>query len=434
MSNYQLKPHQVDALNYARKNFYSIIRGGIGSGKTLVGLELAKGYEGKTLIVVPSMLIKSWEREIKKWMPELDYCIFSKGDEIQRSSNKVALISYDLCTHKNASMLFAQRKQIIFDEVHYLKNPKAARTDKIHRLIFENNTHKCTLMSGTILTNRVWEFYSPIAICNYNPDCDGGFLERFKSYKEFADFYSFKHEYKIQQGKYVKTVIKYSGFKNEGLLSQWLKNIYFGITTESAVKGLLEPIERFIEVDYGSLDLPELESAFKEFVETEKGIKPQVKLKAAWHTADFTIRYAKELFEGGIDKIIIITDHLESCKKIANGLGVGGISGATTDGARDSQISAFLTGKANYLVGTSGTIGTGLNLQENCYNLIINDPCWMPGLLDQIKGRIYREGQKQRCNFHYIIGTKQSEHLYKTLKQKIEDINKVLLTIEGRKE
>lgn len=116
---------------------------GVGSGKTLVSL-LAPNVLGLTraILLIPAALIEKTERErrdgyLKHWHIDTTMQIFS----------------YQMLGRVNASDLLENKHPdgIICDEVHLLKNKKAACTRRVSRWMAEHPETRFVAMSGTIL-------------------------------------------------------------------------------------------------------------------------------------------------------------------------------------------------------------------------------------------------------------------------------------------
>jgi SNF2 family DNA or RNA helicase len=106
-------------------------------------------------------------------------------------------------------------------------------------------------------------------------------------------------------------------------------------------------------------------------------------------------------------------------------LGVEPITGATKVERRQELADTFQNGKAKVIVATIGSFSTGVNL-HSASNMVFNDFSWVPGIMEQAKFRIIRVGQKDRCTFHYIMGSFQDEYIFKRLKEKLETIGAVV--------
>jgi superfamily II DNA or RNA helicase len=98
-------------------------------------------------------------------------------------------------------------------------------------------------------------------------------------------------------------------------------------------------------------------------------------------------------------KTLIYTHYIQGIDKllrdalIEDGWNVGFYTGEVDSDSRANILEGFLNGNIDVLIGSS-TIGTGVDgLQQVCNQLIINVLPWTHAEFEQLKGRIYRQGQ-----------------------------------------
>lgn len=422
--NFVLEKAQIRAISELKTRKYSLLHGDMGTGKTLICLTLHKELnKNNTVIIVPAYLLSNWEQEINKFYPEIKYSIFKNSKDIKYvPGTKLYLISYGIL--KNSEKLFEWANLVIADEAHFLKNIKASRTNILHKLIFENSIERLVLSTGTPITNRVWEFYSLLALCEYDPQKgDSAFLKKFPSYIDFADYFSYRKDFMVKQGKYLRNVTQWSGIKNTEELKTWLKRVRVRIKLEEVMKGNLpEVIEN--DIEFETIDNPELDAAFEKFIlEGGDSISSEIKAKAALEKVPLTISYVKDLISSGITKVLIYTDHVESAKAIAKSFDIACITGETDIIWRKRLGNSFQEGDSPILIATLGSFSTGVTL-TSCHHTVFNDLCWTPGLLDQAKARTRRKGQLKQCFYHYIVKFSQDLKIRKTLQSKNETISK----------
>lgn len=94
------------------------------------------------------------------------------------------------------------------------------------------------------------------------------------------------------------------------------------------------------------------------------------------------------------EKVVIYTHYIDGIDTVLQeALEAAGHTVGFFSGGNKAGLSDFLEGRANVLVGTSA-IGTGLDgLQHVCQKLIVNVLPWTAAEFEQLKGRIYRQGQ-----------------------------------------
>lgn len=418
-----LKPKetQLKARKFAIEHPYSILAMDPGMGKTLTALITWMEAGGRLLIVCPAFLVLNWKYEIKKTLgDEPIVTVIQTGKEIYNIfDTDIAIISYDLA--QKAEYFFEWADVAVFDEGQNLKSMKAKRTQFIHKAVYENSIPKVYILTGTPIKNRVEEFYSLLAICYYRPEENkSDFLERFPDSITFADYFSFRHQYNYEYrpGRFIP-IVKWTGFRNLKELRKYLAPIYLRMKSDLKL-GLY-----FKDIIVSEKKNDALWKAFQAFVndEDKQGTGPTVKAEAALATAPFTVRYTKALLEDS-ECVVILTDHIESCKLIAQKFDTVPIYQGTSMPARQRLVERFQAGEMKAIVGTYGTLGEGRTLTR-AFNEVLNDPPWVPGTLKQAYHRIHRESQTKNCWVHRMLGTPQCEKIYEALYDKQQTIEAV---------
>ncbi len=305
---------------------------------------------------------------------------------------------------------------------HNIKSQKAKRTEFIHRVVYENSIKRVSLLTGTPIRNRVSEFYSLLALCNYDPSKpESKFLASYPDQITFADHFSFREEYTMEVGRRLIQIVKWNGLKNVKELRGYLKDHYIRIKSADVLD--LPPIsyKSFLVSDLPDEDL---KAAFDSYFEGEGtgSVNPTAKAQAALRKAPVTVKYAKDLLEE-VDCVLIYSDHVEASGEIARAFNVPALNGKMPTSKRMEYAKRFQEGEGNVLVATIGALSEGVNLTRASH-LIISDHPWVPGALKQVIYRIQRIGQKSNCTVHKIIGSPQDAQIIDTLEKKLETINK----------
>lgn len=423
--NSPLKEDQKLAFDFALKNSYSFVPLKPGRGKSRVLIELREHLQKKQqtncLIVCPSYLVTNWVDQIKQWAPRGTIITsIRKGKDIyELFDTDYCVISYDLA--QKAEHLFEWADMVGLDEAHSIKSQKAKRTQFIHKSIFENSTKRLHLLTGTPIKNRVEEFYSLLALCNYNPHSpQGDFLDKFPDSITFADHFSFREEYKIQIGRHWVPIIKWNGIRNIPELKDYLKDVYPRIPQPKTQ----EPIFNDITVS-NSPDL-ELINAFNAHfkVEGSDSVNPTAKASAALKKAPFTVKHAENLL-GETDRVVIYSDHVEASEFIAQKLGTVALNGRIEPNKRMDLARRFQAGEGKFLVATIPALSSGVTLTI-ANHLILNDYPWVPGDLEQTILRILRIGQTKQCYIHRMVGSPQDLQIMEAIEKKQKTIDKIV--------
>ncbi|KAJ1355036.1 hypothetical protein KIN20_012154 [Parelaphostrongylus tenuis] len=156
---------------------FGIERGGrilladeMGLGKSVQALTLARYYKAEwpLLIVCPSSVKTAWKTQINKFMPMIHkiFLVEKGSDHLPeaRTSNTVAIMSYDQMVLKKKELEEANYYVIIFDESHMLKDGKAKRSKVAQSL--SKRASRVILLSGTPALSRPAELFSQIKLVN----------------------------------------------------------------------------------------------------------------------------------------------------------------------------------------------------------------------------------------------------------------------------
>lgn len=397
----QLKPHQIEAVEFALNAKYSICSVDMGGGKTAIGLEVHKRLNGRTLAVIPAFLKRNWQNEIEKWVGK-----DAKIDIITYSSlSKLEKFDYDL---------------ILADESHYIKNFDAKRSKLFHRLVNTCRPSHLVMLTGTPILNRIPEFWSQLQVCYY-----GNNYPQFKPFYQL--YYKFCHRFCYERTFEINNIpiVRFEGHRRTDELKELIKPIFFRrkssdfleltesediiVRGKKAPKKVIEDLKQALSDNDVDLSDPAYAS---------------LKRANAMANTDTTIKMAKEMIEGGI-RPVIFTDHVDSCVKIAEALKVRPITGSVPPEARGYYVEDFEAKKTKAIVSTTKCLSVGFNLVSTNY-MLFNDIPVVPGDLDQCKARIRRIGQTKPCYYYFITNSEFDEKLIDMIKRKSRDIRSVI--------
>lgn len=408
-----LRPHQIPVLEYAKQHPYFICSVDTGGGKTPLTLKMQDEAKCRLLVLCPSYLIPNWVDKIKMFFGDSkQVSVINHKDKVYELwDTDICLASYEWTAFYD--ILYSWADMIAYEEGHYLKNIEAARTFNSHKMLYENNIDRMMVLTGTPIKSKVFEFWSLIALCNYNPRIKNSkFLEKFPDTIKFAEHFSHRHEYvaNIYSNKYKKiipqTIVKYTGIKNIDELKGWLRGIYKRVNREEFMK--TEKPE-FVPVMVSYKDEPELQEEFDKYVETGS-CSAVAKQKSALAKVPFTIKYVEDLLEN-VENAVVFTDYIDVCEAIANHFKVTPIHSQSVSKERRYELTVeFQQRKTRLIVATIGSMSTGYDLFA-AKDMVFNDICWIPGDLKQAIARIDRDGQLYRCMIHLITGSYQDQKI-----------------------
>ena len=420
-----LKSFQKTGVKFAKKNKYVLLAMDMGLGKTRTALESWKANSGKRLLVVaPASLTLNWKAEVFKWLgSKYKISVFTKGEHVHPVfDTDICIVSFDLGSR--CEELVEWCDTLVIDEAQEIKTMTIKRTEFYHKTIYENSVPNVYLLTGTPIQNRVAEYYSLMCIMYYKVGRDSDFLERFPTAEDFADYFSWRKEFKIEvRGRRVK-VVSWSGIRNVAELKEYLKPFYYRVKFEEVES--LPPIvfkDILISEKADKQLLKEFET-FKKYYDDEDNHKmdSRHKLRAANKMVPFTVAYAKTIIDQD-EPLLIYSDHIESAEAIAAKFGVTAVTGKMAGPRKFASVKDFQDGKTKVLVATIGALNSGHNLTRAC-NIVFNDENWSWGKMYQVYGRIRRIGQTRTCVVHTMHGSPQSQKISNSLKEKGKVIGK----------
>lgn len=403
MKNTTLRHYQQEAVDKAL-SFYSAGGRGFlcgdkcGLGKTVVALKVAEEMPKKhnmVCIIAPAFVVPKWKREIMaRCDDDRDY--------------KFAVYSYSEISDINIlrQAVSVRYDLIIFDEVHYAKSYKAARTiatlgDRGVQLAAD----KLLGLSATVPPNNISDCYQ--------------WLKASKSPIAHGGFETFCHEfgascYRDQFGLHV------TGFKPNEKWMQYFPPSYIGrcvddVTSEipdglrvDSVVDMSKAIEKAEMKLFGQIiDDPELMQKAIEAQPSFDALTEFRKMQGMAKTAE-VINYTLEAWESGEKKILIFAYHQEVAEKITTALikkklPVILITGQNTAAEdRDNILQEENKKDESIIVATIDSLREGVDATGFTLTLFAEID-WRAWALEQCEGRTRRIGQTQNVRWVYFF-------------------------------
>lgn len=426
----KLKPFQragVDKLR--RRKYRGLLADDMGLGKSVQALFAAAESRARPVVIVcPAGLKYHWQNEAAlhlNWRAE----VLSGRKPPKRGiglSFRVVIINYDILEKWLPWLRRLDPELIILDEVHFIKNRSALRTQFTQMLC--NGVRKIIALSGTPLTNRPAELW---VVCNLL------WPKKFPSYTKYG--------FRYCQPSWEFGEIKFKGANRLDELHARLKRYGMIRRLKKDVLSELPPKTRTV------LALPlskpaeyaRAESDFLSWLADNFGAGRARRAAHAKRLVQFGYlkRLAAELkmhavrewidnFLAGTDeKIIVFGVH----KKILHGLleryaGLAVlIDGGVTGRERQRAVEQFQKRKSTRIIfGNVIAAGTGWNGTAATTVAHVELP-WTPGELNQAGDRPHRIGQTRGVNEYFLVarGTVE-EKLCGILQDKQSTLNRVL--------
>jgi non-specific serine/threonine protein kinase len=376
------------------------------SAQMLAYLESTRKEGDRDLLVVPASLIGNWQREIAKFTPDLDYCVFSKkGDRI--AANTLTITTYGMMARYIDDMKSVGWRSVILDEAQAIKNAGTKQSKAARQL----NAGFRVVMTGTPVENRLEDLWSLFDFSN------PGLLGTLSDFKDFTEtmavdtggysrLRNMTSPFILRRLKTDKSIIDDLPDKLETVemisLSKKQRILYNEVLSdfaaavedsENRVGLVLSVITKFKQI----CNHPDQYLGQKVFEEKESGKFVMLR------------EICEAIFEQR-EKVLVFTQYKEMTGPLSDFLadvfGRKGLvfHGGMTKKARDDAVLKFNSENeyVPYMVISLKAGGTGLNL-TSANHVIHFDRWWNPAVENQATDRAFRIGQTKDVLVHKFV-------------------------------
>ena len=183
-----LRPYQAKGISWLefmlRYGFGPCLADDMGLGKTIqvIAYLLHKKQKDRvnkpSLLICPTSIVGNWEREIKRFAPEMKVMIHHGSERLKDSNfiinsknHDIVISTYSLANRDQSYITSLKWSFVVLDEAQNIKNPYAKQTLSILKIKADNKI----ALTGTPVENRLSELWS---ILNFlNPGFLGTWLE-----------------------------------------------------------------------------------------------------------------------------------------------------------------------------------------------------------------------------------------------------------------
>ncbi len=432
----------------------------------------------RVLIVCPPSLRINWSREAEKWLTEkwiihvihTDDDLFKMGEtQYVAPTRQLFITSYNKFGGKRNAKLQARIMEtdwalIIADEAHYVKNPKAQRTQGLlgkytgkGALEVEGVVHRAArllFLTGTPITNRPVELFPLLQALD---PMDIG-----ASFTRYAFKYCDAHQVNIGRGR---LRWDFTGASNLGELQDRLRSRVMvrrlkvdvlkelppkrRQVVELAANGAEGVVKRQAEkflAQEAKLDELELAMDMAEELDDEEVFREAAtalqsarqiafeemsgeRKKVAMAKVPYVVEHVQEMLAATDSKILVFAHHKDVIAKIREDLGVETleITGKTSMQQRQANVDRFQSDpELRVLVCNIIAAGVGWTLTA-ADKVVFAELDWVPANMLQAEDRTHRIGQVNPVLCQYLVfdGSVDAK-MSKALISKMEVIEKAL--------
>jgi SNF2 family DNA or RNA helicase len=414
-------PHQLEGIRTMARMTSFLLADEMGLGKTLQSLTVAaidfeQKWAQKVIVVCPATLKWNWQDEIET---HTKFTSMVLDGSPKKRKDMLALyaeggIDVLICNYEQIKTHLDALNRIafdigIFDEAHYLKNPKAQRTKASLGL----SLGRAFCLTGSPVLNQVNELWA--------------ILNRIDK-ESFPNYWRFVNRYAVFGGYQDKQIV---GVKHQaelnGLLAQYMirrrKADVLDLPDKQriSVKVDLTPEQRKLykqAVDDMRIDLPDTPEA----TELENALTRMLRLKqicgttaALYDLKDFAamphserlkvdksekldraLEMVQELVESG-ERVVVFTQFRVvqlafETRLQAAGIPVWSMNGDTAKQDRAAMVRSWGDdARPGVMLAMLQVAGVGLNMTQSSHAIFL-DKLWVPKLNEQAEDRLHRIG------------------------------------------
>ena len=439
LRNYQKEG--VKWINYLyENNLGGCLADDMGLGKTLQTIAmLARIYpkvKQPSLIVMPRSLLFNWESELRRFAPQLNFCIYygQQRNLEEALKSQLVLTTYALVRNDAEQLIEYEFHYVILDESQNIKNVTAQSTKAVTLLKAQ---HRLAL-SGTPIENNLTELYS---------------LFRFLNPAMFGSMQDFNAHYTLPIQRYGDA--EAAGTLRRKVFPFILRRLKGDVLTELPPRTdqtltvemspehqrFYESRRRFYEeMIHNTLKESGVEGAqfmmFRALSELRQAASIPESLTEGQVTGakiEPLLDSLTEAIAGG-HKVVVFFNFIAGIELVGDrledqGIGFAVMTGSTTD--RRAVVERFQNDpECMALLMTVKTGGVGLNLTA-ADTVYIFEPWWNKAAEEQAINRLHRIGQKANVLSYSIIVHDTIEEKIRLLQQQKTELTDAIIASDS---
>jgi SWI/SNF-related matrix-associated actin-dependent regulator 1 of chromatin subfamily A len=179
----ELRPFQRAGVAYALDARRAFLADEQGLGKTVQALAALEADDAYPAVVVcPASLKLNWRREIERWLPHRSVTVVSGTGGVAEAA-EITVINYEIVHAHRVRLALRRPRALVLDESHYIKNPRAKRTQAVRKLAEALDEDALRLaLTGTPVMNHAEELIAQLRVIGRLEDFGSGarFARRFQ--------------------------------------------------------------------------------------------------------------------------------------------------------------------------------------------------------------------------------------------------------------
>lgn len=408
-------PYQRTGIAFALSRDNALIADQMGLGKTVQALGVVNGDSSvrHVLVICPASLKLNWKREAEKWLTRPLSVGVANGSFPETD---VVVINYDVVSKWRGAIDAGRWDLLIVDEAHYLKNPKAKRTQAVlgHREKVDGEWR--TIETPIRARRRVFLTGTPIVNC---PIELWPLVEALDPTGLGRNFFGYAKRYcNAVKGEHGWD---FSGSSNLGELQTRLRGSFMIRRLKDEVLSELPAKRRqVVLLEGGKDDQRSMDAEMRVYRDWQAAVESgdteaqtaafteMSKLRHA--TAVAKIPYVIEAVESALeseDKVVVFAHHHDVIRAMAEAFpGAAVITGETANETRQAEVDRFQSDPAcRVFIGSIQAAGVGITLTA-AQHVVFAELDWVPGNMSQAEDRLHRIGQRGQVLVSHLVFAK----------------------------
>jgi SWI/SNF-related matrix-associated actin-dependent regulator 1 of chromatin subfamily A len=393
----ELRPFQRAGVAYALWSRRTFLADEQGLGKTVEALATLEADDAYPAVVVcPASLKLNWQREIEHWLPHRSVTVVS-GNSGTHLPADIVVLNYEIVAAHRPRLTLRRLKALVLDESHYVKNPRAKRTQAVRKLAGSLAPDALRLLlTGTPVMNHAEELIAQLRIL--------GRLEEFGSGARFARrFQGAGAEERIHW--HLRRTCFVRRLKSEVLPQLPAKRqVVVPVALENEREYRLAERDVIAWLREQPLDLGELEAKVAATLRAERlaQLNTLRRLAARGKLAP-ALAWIHDFLESD-EPLVVFAGHREVqellLERFPDALHV---LGRDSIEQREATVQAFQAGSGpQLLIAATRVAGQGITLTR-ASNVAFLDLEWTPAMHDQAEDRLHRIGQHDAVTAWYLL-------------------------------
>jgi len=392
----ELRPFQRAGVAYvldARRTFLADEQGLGKTVQALAALEADAAYPA--VIVCPASLKLNWEREAARWLPHRTRTVVSGTGTVAEPA-ELTIINYDIVHAHRTRLSLRRPRALVLDESHYVKNPRARRTQAVRRLADGLAPDALRLaLTGTPVMNHAEELIPQLRIIGRLEDFGSGarFARRFEGIgAEERIHWHLRRRCFVRRSK--ADVLPQLPAKRQVPVPVSLDNEReYRLAEEDVIAWLREQ----------PLDLRELDRMVAAALRAERLAQLNALRRLASRGKGNAAMTWIEDFLASDEALVVFAGHREMQERLLERFPDAlHLLGRDSIMAREAAVQAFQAGEGRLLVCATRVAGQGITLTR-ASNVAFLDLEWTPAMHDQAEDRCHRIGQHDAVTAWYLL-------------------------------